>query len=67
MLNIDQSTLYMYMKMSQWNPFVQLIYANKNMLTIVFPYDPAIPFLDIYPRDINPFPFCDMPRTFTAA
>jgi hypothetical protein len=27
----DQSTLYAYMEISQWNPFVQLIYANEKL------------------------------------
>jgi hypothetical protein len=26
----DQSVLYAYMEISQWNPFVQLIYVNKK-------------------------------------
>jgi hypothetical protein len=26
----DQSTLDAYMEKSQWNPFVQLIFTNKN-------------------------------------
>jgi hypothetical protein len=26
----DQSTLYAYMEISQWNPFVQLIYTIKK-------------------------------------
>jgi hypothetical protein len=27
----DQSMLYVFMKIPQWNPFVQLIYTNKNL------------------------------------
>jgi hypothetical protein len=26
----EWGTLYVYMEMSQWNPFVQLIHGNKN-------------------------------------
>jgi hypothetical protein len=26
----NQGTLYAYMEISQWNPFVQLIYTNKK-------------------------------------
>jgi hypothetical protein len=28
---INQSTLYVHIEISQSNPFVQLIYANKNI------------------------------------
>jgi hypothetical protein len=27
---LDESTLYAYIEISQWNSFVQLIYANKK-------------------------------------
>jgi hypothetical protein len=26
----DQSTIYSYMEIPQWNPFVQLVYANRK-------------------------------------
>jgi hypothetical protein len=29
-VKVNQSTLYKYMEKSQWNPFVQLIYATKK-------------------------------------
>jgi hypothetical protein len=41
----DQSTFYICMEISQWTPFVQLIYANKkeNTKTNTYsPNDPAI-------------------------